>query len=360
MTVMQGAVSRPREHDQPTHAHQAFLAERVLPRLHVLLEDERVRWRGFGAPWDDAVCALTGFIGHGKLLRPRFCYWGHAVADGRAHDELVSACVALELLHTFALIHDDVMDQSQTRRGRPSLHAGLSEQHLANGWSGDHRQYGMATGVLIGDLAFALANQLASELGPAARSVWSRLVAELTAGQFLDLAGTARRDRSESTAATIARLKSARYTVTGPLQLGAALSGAALPSALERYGDLVGEAFQLRDDLLGVFGDERTTGKPVGDDLREGKPTLLLAFGLRCHDRRVRDTLSLAGSPALTDADVRRIADTLERCGARARVEARIADDVRSARSLLQRASLPADALAALTALADDATYRSS
>lgn len=360
MSALHQGLPTPYERDA-AGADQDFLAEQVLPRLHGLLEDEQAQWRGYGAPWDDALHALTAFIAHGKLLRPRFCYWGHAaVTDAAPGEDLVSGCVALELLHTFALIHDDVMDQSQTRRGEPSLHARLAEDHRVNGWSGSHRQYGVATGVLIGDLAFAMASRLASELGSTARGIWSRLVAELTAGQFLDLAGAARRDRSEATALTITRLKSARYTVTGPLQLGAALSGSELPPALARYGDLVGDAFQLRDDILGVYGDEQVTGKPVGNDLREGKPTLLLALGMRCQDSYVRETLSLLDSPALTDAETRRIADTLDSCGARAQVEQRIASNVRAARKLLQRAGMPVAVREALTGLADDATNRSS
>jgi geranylgeranyl diphosphate synthase type I len=327
-----------------------------------LFESERAEWHDMGAPWDDAVSALAGFVGHGKFLRPRFCFWGYAATTEQSPDsQLESACAALELLHTFALIHDDVMDDSSTRRGRPSLHTQITQQHRQHGWGGDPRQYGVATAVLVGDLAFAMANRLASALNPAARQVWSRLVTELTAGQFLDLAGTARRDRSETTALKISRLKSGRYTVTGPLRLGAALDGTAeLAPDLERYGDLVGEAFQLRDDLLGVFGDTERTGKPVGEDLREGKPTLLLAIGSRSEDRAVRRLLTRVGSPTLTDADVRQMADALDACGARAYVERRILDNVRSAELQLRRVKLTAGASEALTRLADHATERSS
>lgn len=339
-----------------------FLAERVRPYLGHLFESERAGWHALGAPWDDAVSALEGFIGRGKFLRTRFCFWGYAATAGRSPDsQLESACAALELLHAFALVHDDVMDDSSTRRGRPSLQTQFTQHHQQHGWSGDPRQYGVASAVLVGDLAFAMAHRLASELNPTARKVWTRLVTELTAGQFLDLAGAARRDRSETSALRISRLKSGRYTITGPLRLGAALEGTAeLAPDLERYGDLVGEAFQLRDDLLGAFGDTAQTGKPVGDDLREGKPTLLLAIGSRSDDPAVRRLLTRVGSPALTGADVRELADALDACGARRHVERRILENVRSAKLHLRRARLTPSASEALTRLADDATERSS
>lgn len=337
-----------------------FLQARVRPRLARLLEEERAVWRDLGVPWDDAVTALATFMDRGKLLRPRCGFWGYAAFTERGPDhQLESACAALELLHVFALVHDDVMDESSTRRGRPSMHARLALDHQQHGWGGDPRQYGVATAVLVGDLAFAMANRLAAELTTAARQVWSRLVTELTAGQFLDLAGTARRDRSAATAIRISNLKSGRYTVTGPLRLGAAVAGAGrLTPELERYGDLVGEAFQLRDDLLGVFGDSARTGKPTGEDLRTGKPTLLLALGSASRDAAVRQLVSRAGSATLTDSEVAQIADALDWCGARASVEQRIDANVGLAKLLLRETNLSARASQALIRLADDATDR--
>jgi geranylgeranyl diphosphate synthase type I len=337
-----------------------YVAGRLRPYVAELLAAEQAAWKEHGAPWADAVEALAGFLERGKALRPRFCYWGQLAAGGPHGAEpvadLLPACAALELLHAFALIHDDLMDGSPTRRGRAALHRRLAGEHQRQGWAGDPAQYGTATATLAGDLAFALACRLAADLPLSTRGVWNRLIQELTAGQFLDLAGAARRDRSVELARTVARLKSGRYTVSGPLRLGAALvSSAPLDPALVRYGELVGEAFQLRDDLLGVFGDPAAIGKPVGDDLRAGKPTLLLALADRHAPPAGRALIARAGAVDLTDAEVAALTAAIDECGARARVERRIATHLRAARGLLAGIALPnpvRDALGRLAAAA--------
>ena len=189
--------------------------------------------------------------------------------------------------------------------------------------------------------------------------VWRRMVDELVLGQFLDLAGAARQDRSLEVARTTTLLKSGQYTVTGPLRLGAALTGTPeLPAELVRYGNLVGEAFQLRDDLLGVFGDQQRTGKPVGEDLACGKPTQLLAYAADMLPPRGQALLALAGTPALTGADVAELTGELIRCGARDRVEQKICLNVHLACGLVDRATLPPHVAAALHSLAVAATDR--
>jgi geranylgeranyl diphosphate synthase type I len=340
-----------------------FVAGQLRPYLADLLAAEQADWKELGAPWADAVEALAGFVERGKALRPRFCYWGHAAtgaipgtAAGQPRGPLLPACAALELLHAFALIHDDLMDGSPTRRGRPALHRRLAGDHRRQRWAGDPGQYGSATAMLAGDLAFALAGRLAAELPRSTGPVWNRLIQELTAGQFLDLAGAARRDRSVELARTVARLKSGRYTVTGPLRLGAALvSDAPLDPALAQFGELVGEAFQLRDDLHGVFGDPDAIGKPVGEDLRAGKPTLLLALADRHLPPHRRALVARAGAADLTDAEVAALTAAIEECGARARVEHRIARHLHAARDLIDGIALPVpvrDALGGLAAAA--------
>ncbi len=340
-------------------ADSAFVADELRPYLSDLLTGEQNAWKQDGAPWCDPPQALAAYLGGGKALRPRFCYWGHAITGEDSSTLLLQACAALELLHAFALIHDDLMDNSATRRGRPALHLEIAGQHRQHGWAGDPDGYGHAIALLTGDLAFAVASRLAAALPAPALAVWSRMVDELVLGQFLDLSGAARQDRSLGVARTTTLLKSARYTVTGPLRLGAALAGiASLPPGLVRYGDLVGEAFQLRDDLLGMFGDPQRTGKPVGEDLACGKPTQLLAYAAGMLPPRAQALLALAGTPALTGADAAELTGALARCGARDYVERKIRDNIEAARALVDTEALPSPVSAALHNLALAATDR--
>ena len=226
----------------------------------------------------------------GKRLRPAFVYWGHR-ATGAHHDpEVLLPAGAVELLHTFALLHDDVMDRSLERRGRAAGHAALADRHRQDDRLGDSDWFGCSAAVLAGDLTFVWADELfesaaiAPDVLARARCVFTTLRAEVIAGQYLDLGLAAARDADEAAAHKVALLKSARYTVTRPLLIGAALSpsaGVAVEEILRSYGDAVGVAFQMRDDVLGLFGDPATTGKGVLDDLREGKRTLLLLRALR-------------------------------------------------------------------------------
>lgn len=342
-----------------TPADVTFVTGELRPYLAGLLAGEQTAWKEQGAPWWDPLEALAAYIDGGKALRPRFCYWGHAIAGEGTSTLLLQACAALELLHAFALIHDDLMDDSDTRRGRPALHRDIAARHRRHGWAGDPDSYGRAMALLVGDLAFAIASRLAAALPAPALMVWRRMVDQLVLGQFLDLAGAARQDRSREVARTTALLKSGQYTVTGPLRLGAALAGVPrLPTGLSRYGDLVGEAFQLRDDLLGVFGDPQRTGKPVGEDLTSGKPTQLLACAADMLPPRGQMLLALAGTPALTRADAVELTGELVRCGARNRVERKLRHNVHVACALVGRAALPPHVAAALHSLAMAATDR--
>lgn len=267
----------------------------------------------------------------GKRLRPAFVYWGHRAA-GASHDEAVlRPAAAVELLHTFALLHDDVMDRSATRRGRPSAYASFADRHRAAGRLGDSGWFGCSAAILAGDLVYVWADELfdATDL-PAdavarARAVFTTLRREVIAGQHLDLVLAADPHAHEDDARNVALLKSARYTVTRPLELGAALApdGARVAPALAAYGDAVGLAFQMRDDILGLFGDPSVTGKSSLDDLREGKRTVLVLRALRLADDRQRQVLlRCLGDPTLDEeraVEARRVvADT----GALASVEA--------------------------------------
>jgi geranylgeranyl diphosphate synthase, type I len=307
----------------------------------------------------------------GKRLRPAFAYWGHR-STGAPHDDgVIAAAAALELLHTFALLHDDVMDRSPDRRGQATAHRSLAETHRREGLAGDGGWFGVSGAVLAGDLAFLWSTQLLAEAPLSAdardrgRRVFARLCTEVLAGQYLDLrlaagGGAGRPDADDALARRVALLKSARYTVTRPLQLGAALAtppagAAALHRALGVYGDAVGLAFQLRDDVLGLFGDPAVTGKSRLDDLREGKRTLLVmrALHLAPHDD-ARFLAAALGDPQLDEAAAERCREIVASSGALASVEALIAarrdEAIRAARSVDEPARSALETLAARTA----------
>ncbi|MEH0823201.1 MULTISPECIES: polyprenyl synthetase family protein [unclassified Micromonospora] len=319
---------------------------------------------GFAATARD--CVLAG----GKRVRPTFAYWGWRGLVGGEEPlcSVLPALSALELLHTFALVHDDVMDASDTRRGLPTAHRAAAARHRAAGHTGDPDRYGEAVAVLIGDLCMVWADRLMAHAAVPAdrlldvRRCYDQMRIETVAGQFLDVLGE--NDSANWTvdrALRVARYKTASYTVQRPLLFGACLAGAdaddPLIAAYTRYGLAVGEAFQLRDDLLGVYGDPETTGKPAGDDLRTGKPTALLMLARQLADPAQRRALERAGS--VTSArEVDRLADVVRDTGATARVERMISDRVTEALAALGTAPIDETARTALTGLATAATAR--
>lgn len=301
----------------------------------------------------------------GKLLRPAFVYWGHR-ATGADHDDAVyRPAAAVQLLHTFALLHDDVMDRSPERRGRPSAYTSLAKVHANEGLSGDSGWFGIGGAILAGDLAYVWADQLLDDTPLAAdvldrvRRVFTTLRVEVMAGQYLDLRLAGLPNASEEHALHVALLKSGRYTVTRPLQMGAAVGGAdpQLDQALGAYGDAVGVAFQLRDDVLGLFGDPESTGKGDLDDLREGKRTALMLKALQLATPAQRSQLDEAlGDGDLTDDDAQRVRDIVASTGALDDIERLIADRRAAADDALRL--VDPVAREALADLADLAAFR--
>jgi len=333
----------------------AAVAARVDARVLEVLGAELDRWRLVDDELEVPFAALRDLVAAGgKRLRPAFCHWAFVGAGGDPDDPaVVDAGAALELLHTFALIHDDIMDGSATRRGAPAAHVCFEDRHRRRVWRGERRRFGEGVAILLGDLAFVYADVLLAGAPPAAVRVFAELRIEVNVGQYLDLVGTARGRASEAEARRISLFKSGKYTVERPLHLGAALAGRAdLDSALSDYGLPLGEAFQLRDDLLGALGQGSITGKPVGEDLREGKPTVLVAVARRRVAGADAALLGRYGAPDITDGEVSAIQELLERCGAVARVEAAIEDLVASAVGALESAPLAPAARAALGDLA--------
>jgi geranylgeranyl diphosphate synthase type I len=341
----------------------ADIAKRVEHRLATLLDAERARWSTLDRDLAEPLERLTeAVLAGGKRLRPAFVHWGFAgVADELADDAtVVDAGAAFEMLHTFALIHDDVVDDSDTRRGLPALHVRFGALDAAQGYQGGPQRFGEGVAVLVGDLAHVYADVLTAAFPTAARQVWDELRIELNIGQYLDVLGTARRDTDPVRAARIARYKSAKYTIERPLHLGAALAGRYedVAPAYTAYGIPLGEAFQLRDDVLGVFGDQSVTGKPVGDDLREGKPTPLLAAAVARARPGQRALLGLVGSPDLDDADVARCQQILIDTGALAQIEGEIERRRSEAVAAIAAAPVSEPARDALVELAGYVTAR--
>ncbi|WP_345202164.1 polyprenyl synthetase family protein [Fodinibacter luteus] len=301
---------------------------------------------------------------HGKRLRPMLAHWGWVVAGGDAgtHHHVVRVAAALELLHLFALIQDDVMDRSDSRRGRPTLHVVAAGRHREAQGLGDDCLFGDSVATLVSDLALSEASLLVAPTPAPVRAAWRLMAVELVEGQLLDVTHTAGRRRDHATSRRIARLKSGRYTITRPLQLGALVAGADadVVHRLLTWGDLVGDAFAVRDDVLGVWGDPARTGKPAGDDLRAGKPTVLLSWAAELLPECDRPLLAACDAGELDDAGVEALQHAMVVAGVRERAEQAVASLVdRAHRALDDLAPEPA-ADAALRGLADAIAWRSA
>ena len=297
----------------------------------------------------------------GKAVRPAFCYWAFVGAGGDPDDErVVDLCAAVELLHACALVHDDVIDGSSTA-ARTAVGAPTVRRRARGlGARGEGRRYGEGAAILVGDFAFVYADELFSSAPVEARPVYDAMRVELCVGQFLDLVGSVSERRDAARADRIQEYKTGKYTVERPLHLGAALAGrlAELERPLSGYGVPLGRAFQLRDDLLGVFGDPAATGKPVGDDVREGKLTPLLATAVAAADEGQAAILARVGAPDLDDGDVGAVRDVLVATGAVDEVERRITELVTSALAALDAAPLVPAAREALGELARFVAWR--
>lgn len=314
---------------------------------------------------------VRDFLSGGKRIRPLLCVTGWQAAGGGGDDAeavfRIAAC--LEMFHAFALIHDDVMDLSDTRRGRPTLHRTLAAQHAACRGQDEVEWFGMSAAVLLGDLVLTWSDELlhSAGLGPAQLDAVLPLVSqmrtELMLGQYLDLHATGGLTDDIDATLNVYRYKTAKYTVERPLHVGAAVAGAGpeTMAACTAYALPLGEAFQLRDDLLGVYGDPAVTGKSRLDDLRAGKNTTLTALALRGADTGQAALLRrLLGDPLLDEEGAAAVRGLFETTGARETVERMIDDRRRQALRVLEHAPFTADAVGALKRMARTATARSS
>ncbi|PFG37884.1 geranylgeranyl diphosphate synthase type I [Georgenia soli] len=353
------------------------LRDAVSTRVLAALDERTTPFADVGAPLGEFLAPARSLLGGGKRLRALLCGAGWTCASSAPLEgPVVLAGSALELFQGAALVHDDVMDDSLTRRGMPAAHRRFAGEHAERGWLGSADAYGQAGAIVLGDLLLSLSSmemdaaQAAAgpAAGPRARRIYDAMTAEVALGQYLDIRSQAQpwEDDGEASLARalqVVRHKSARYSVEHPLVTGAALAGADddLLAALSAVGLPLGEAFQLRDDELGVFGDPSTTGKPAGDDLREGKRTVLLAMTLQRADGADRAFVQeRVGAPDLGDDEVARLQDVMRATGAVEAHERLIAERHAAGLAALEAASLPPRADALLRELADALTRRTA
>lgn len=324
------------------------VAELVERRLERLFAEERNAWAALDPRLAEVIDELKRIAMGGKRLRAGYCYWAWLGASGYSEvgecpddNAILDACASFELLQAFALIHDDIMDDADMRRNERTIHVQQAERLETAGWRGEPRRYGEGVALLAGDLSHVYADQLIGNGSDQTRMLWDRLRIELNLGQYLDMRSAAAAERDRDTAIQVATFKSALYTIVRPLQLGASVAGPAAPVLIEqlaRYGTPAGQAFQLRDDLLGVLGNQSTVGKPVGNDLREGKPTELVAVALERADNTQKAVLDGIGRPDLGPEQTTAIIEILHSTGAVEEIEHRI-------EKLIQDATLVANAL---------------
>ena len=342
----------------------------VEEELSIFLNRESAYLNSISSDLSPVSDSLTSFLlDSGKRLRPLFAYAGFAAAGGSVEKSAIRAMAALELLQACALIHDDLMDGSDTRRGKPSIHRHFESVHVQEQLDGFAPQYGLSAAVLLGDLALVWSDQMLNTAGLTTEQFarvlpfYNEMRVELMAGQFLDIHEQTQKNTSVDRSMKIARYKSGKYTIERPLHLGAAMtpSSKEVTDALSAYGLPLGEAFQLRDDLLGVFGDPSVTGKPAGDDLREGKRTVLIAM---THERQSPAQLEICkkyfGKPDIDAEGVAILQDIIESTGARSELEATIDRLTDQSLTAAQSQVFTDDGKALLVELANIATKRSS
>lgn len=347
----------------------------VEDRLRDYLNTRRAEAAYIGTDYAEMTAALQEFVLRGgKRLRPAFAYWGwRAVApEDRAVDaDTLLLFSALELLHACALVHDDVIDASATRRGLPTVHRHFADRHRERNWLGSAEQFGLSSAILLGDLSLVWADDIITDADlpldahRRVQRVWADIRTEVLGGQFLDIVAEASGAETVESAMNVNTYKTASYTVTRPLQLGAAAAAdrPEVQATFHQVGNNLGVAFQLRDDVLGVFGDPVVTGKPSGDDLRSGKRTVLLAEAVEradASDPLAAKLLRTSIGTDLDDADVRELRQVIESLGALAAVESRIELLTAQALALLDAAPITAVAKVGLAELAGLASNRSA
>lgn len=336
---------------------------RLETELHEWLSNKRDAAASESVASDELSEVLIRFVERGgKRIRPALLYYAYKGCGGDAEEAVLPIAMAVELLHTYLLIHDDIMDHADLRRGEPSAHLLYRDLHAARGWQGDSDHFGRSSAILLGDLAQAYSLELVSSVEIAGalssefRECFAKMCQEVILGQYLEMTAAFRPDLGEEELLRVLQMKSGRYSVERPVQLGALLAGAnpGEQQALREYGQLMGEAFQLQDDLLGMFGDTETVGKPVGGDLVEGKYTVLIHRTLGVLSSADRSRLVAAlGNPDLGIDEVEAVQRLIESSGARRQVEEMIESRMRRAQQALETVDLTAEGRQFLHGLID-------
>lgn len=360
----------------PEIAHSPYslgeLPTKVESSLREFFAARRPEVSEIGAPVTEAVQFLEDFtLNGGKRIRPLFAWCGFGAAGGWEKNEynpaqVLEAVSSLELIQACALIHDDYIDSSDTRRGAPTVHRRAQRLHADRGFNGSSEHFGVSVCILAGDMAMVWADDMFHGCGLETEAIarafepWRAMRTEVIGGQLLDIHNEAAGTESLDLAQNVNRFKTAAYTIERPLHIGAALAGADKETiaALRAYGRDIGIAFQLRDDLLGVFGDPSVTGKPAGDDLREGKRTVLIALALQAADNETAELIRTGVGNVSTPGEIARLAEAIKSTGADEKVEALIEDLTTSGLEHLNDVELAAGAKENLLALAHKATAR--
>ena len=343
----------------------------VEEELEVFLSREGAYLREISPDLTIVCNSLTSFLlERGKRLRPLFAYAGFIAAGGSAEKSTIKAIASLELLQACALIHDDLMDASDTRRGKPSIHRHFESIHVQDQLEGFAPQYGLSAAVLLGDLALVWSDQMLNSAGlmheQYARTIsyYNEMRVELMAGQFLDIHEQTQKSSSVDRSMKIARYKSGKYTIERPLHLGAAIANPIEQlriDALSKYGLPLGEAFQLRDDLLGVYGDVSVTGKPAGDDLREGKKTVLIALSRETQTPSQSQSFDkYFGSPELDSEGITCLQQIILDTGAKDKLEKMIEELAETSLAAINSPHFSEEGQQLLRELAHIATKRSN
>ena len=370
MTADESAVQTPlRNESNP--AFRELLDDfrgRLERELHSWLSGKQAELTAEAPASRELVSRLDQYVQRGgKRLRPALLFYAFRACGGTDRELVMPASLAVELLHTYLLIHDDIMDRAPTRRGEPTAHLVFRDEHRERGWRGDAEHHGESSAILLGDLAHCYADELFSastsrlEGGSAGasaqvRGCYATMCQEVITGQYLEFTAAQRRSLTEEDLLQILRMKSGRYSVERPIQLGALLARAADPTlaGLSEFGLLLGEAFQLHDDLLGVFGDVSTVGKPVGGDLIEGKFTLLVHYALdAAEDEDSRWLREALGNADLTADEIERATDLIRRTGAERRVVEMVEARHRQAATILAGLELDAEGKSFLAGVVD-------
>jgi geranylgeranyl diphosphate synthase type I len=351
-----------------TRGALALIRGRIDEALVAFLAEATRYIQGIGPELDPVADAMRSFMTDGgKRFRPLLGAIGSMAVDGSTPDDsTIRACTSLELLHACALIHDDVMDGSDTRRGNPSIHRLFEAMHRKRGLTGESDRYGVASAILLGDLALIWADLALHSAGLdtdrliAALPIYDELRVELMAGQYLDVHEQSLASTDAARSLKVASFKSGKYSIERPLHFGARISLAdeATLAALSAYGIPVGEAFQLRDDLLGVFGDPSETGKPAGDDLREGKRTVLIAFAMEGANNSTLALLERLGDQSLDHQSIDKIREAIISTGAVSRVEGMISARADEAHRALESDRIAQEAKPYLELMAQMALVR--